>query len=435
MWNDDPKIEEERGNGGLNVEILSVGTELLLGGTANIDAMLLSRRLSELGLNVRYHTVVGDNPVRLRHAVELARLRCDILITTGGLGPTCDDLTKQTVAAAFNRKLVLQQSVVDSLRERFRQMGREMTENNLQQAMLPENCTILPNECGTAPGCAFESGGVHVIMLPGPPRECTAMFDGSAVKYLSLLQQGVILSSTVRIFGITESRLDEMLRDDMDSMENPTMAPYVKENDCELRVTAKAETRERAREMIGPVIEKLRMQLGDLIYGVDVSSLEQVALDGLRERGLTLGTAESCTGGLIAKRMTDLPGSSDVFRGGVVSYCNEVKESVLNVPEDVLAEYGAVSLQTAREMAEGARRVLHCDLAVSATGVAGPGPDREGNEAGLVYIGLAAEEGCFVRRVSLGDTGRERVRNLAAGHAFDMVRRWLNGLPLEDPSC
>ncbi len=412
------------------VEILSVGTELLLGSIVNTDAQLLSRELSKIGLNVYYHTVVGDNPARLTQAVETARSRADIIITTGGLGPTCDDLTKQTLSRVFQRPLVMHEDIALQLRDWFRGRGQDMTDNNLQQALLPQDCTVFPNDCGTAPGCAFENDGVHVLMLPGPPHECEAMFLAQAVPYLTALSQDVIVSHTLKIFGIGESKLESLLRDQMESMSNPTLAPYAKYGECELRVTAKAASPAGAEALMAPVLAGLQNLLGDMIYGMDVPSLEQVVLDLLNRSHCTLGSAESCTGGLIAKRMTDLSGSSAVFRGGVVSYCNQVKADVLHVPEDLLAAYGAVSPQVAKSMAENARKVLGCDLAVSATGVAGPGPDADGNPAGLVYVGLAAGDGTHVLRLNIANADRDRVRTTAAHHAFDLVRRKLYGLPL-----
>lgn len=408
------------------VEILSVGTELLLGNVINSDAQMLSQKLSELGLNVFYHTVVGDNLGRLEQAVEIAKSRADIIITTGGLGPTCDDLTKQTLAKAFGKELVLHEDIAEELRQWFARRGQEMTENNLQQAQLPKGCTIFPNECGTAPGCAFEHGGQHVLMLPGPPSECMDMFEKQAKPYLSALSEGIIVSRTLKIFGMGESKLESLLRDEMNAMSNPTLAPYAKEGECELRITAKGASEAETLAMIAPVEEKLHALLGDLIYGVDVPNLETAVLNLLNEKGMTLGTAESCTGGLIAKRMTDVPGSSAVFKGGVVSYCNEVKHNVLGVPQELLDEFGAVSEPVAKAMAEGARRVLNCDLAVATTGVAGPGSDERGNPAGLVYVALAAPDQTAVRTVRLSGASRGRVRTTAAHHAFDMVRRVLS---------
>ena len=416
------------------VEILSVGTELLLGNIVNSDAQALSRELSGLGLNVLYHSVVGDNPGRLRNAVALARTRADVLITTGGLGPTCDDLTKQILAECFGKRLVYHPECAESIRCFFQRMGKTMTENNLQQAYLPDGCTVLDNDWGTAPGCAFEADGVHVIMLPGPPSECLPMFRERAVPYLAQLGEGVIRSRTLRVFGMGESEVEALLRDRMNALANPTLAPYAKEGEVELRITAKAATRSEADALIAPVEEEVRGVLGDLVYGADVSGLEQVVLDALKARGLTLGTAESCTGGLIAKRITDLPGASAVFRGGVVSYANEVKAAVLGVPRELLDEKGAVCAEVAKAMAEGARKALGCDLALSVTGVAGPDSDERGSPVGLVYTALAVPGGCWVKKLNLVSLAarRDRTRNLAAHHALDMARRWLAGLDPAD---
>ena len=414
-------------------ELLSVGTELLLGNILNSDARDLSRELAAMGINVYYHTVVGDNPQRLRAAVELARSRADIIITTGCLGPTCDDLTKQVLAEAFGRPLVFHPECADAIRDYFAKSGREMTENNLQQAWLPEGCHILDNPWGTAPGCAFHSGNNDVVMLPGPPRECIPMFREKAAPWLARLSQGVIRSRTLRIFGLGESQVEDRLRNRMNQLQNPTLAPYAKEGEVELRITARADNEEQAAALIAPVEQEVRELLGDLVYGADVTSLEQVVLAALKEKGLTLGAAESCTGGLIAKRFTDLSGASAVFQGGVVSYTNQVKAGVLGVPQALLDERGAVCAEVARAMAEGTRRVLGCDLALSATGVAGPDSDDRGNPVGLVYVGLCAPEGCWVRQLNLAGPKdrRDRVRTMAASHGFDMIRRYLAGLPVE----
>ena len=270
------------------VEILSVGTELLLGNIANTDAQMLSQGLSELGLNVFWHTVVGDNLQRAEEAVALAKQRADIIITTGGLGPTCDDLTKNVLAEAFGKKLVFDEGSAQRIRSYFQRTGRPMTDNNLQQAMLPEGCTILENDWGTAPGCAFEAEGCHVIMLPGPPSECRPMFQYRAKPYLLSLSEGVIASHTIKLFGIGESSMEAQLRDQMNAMSNPTLAPYAKEGECELRVTAKAATDEEAQALLRPTVDQVKELFGDKVYGVDVPSLEYVVIQSLKDKGLTL---------------------------------------------------------------------------------------------------------------------------------------------------
>ena len=412
-------------------ELIAVGTELLLGSIVNSDAQMVSRELSALGINVFYHTVVGDNPQRLEAAVNIAKARADIIITTGGLGPTCDDLTKQTLARCFGKELVFDQRSMDRIVAYFDRMkGRKLTENNRQQAYLPEGCTIFDNDWGTAPGCAFEAEGTHVIMLPGPPSECTPMFRQWAVPYLKSLSEGAIVSRSLRLFGTGESMVESQLREKMNAMTNPTLAPYAKEGEVELRITAKADTEEQAAALIDPVEEELHARFGKLVYGTDVNSLEEVVLSLLKERGLTLSCAESCTGGLVAKRITDLPGASQVFRGGVVSYTNEVKAAVLGVPRELLDREGAVSAPVAKAMAEGVRKAAGSDLAVATTGVAGPDPDDRGNPVGLVFVALATEEGTFVKEQHLGGT-RARVRTTAASCALNLARLWLQGLPLE----
>ena len=380
-------------------ELIAVGTELLLGNIANTDAQMISEGLSQLGINVYYHTVVGDNPERVRQAMDIARQRADILITTGGLGPTCDDLTKVAVAQAFGRTLVYHEPSAQRIRDRFAAMGRPVTENNFQQAMIPEGATVLDNDWGTAPGVAMEADGIHVLMLPGPPRECEMMFRHRAVPYLKGLSEGVIVSRTVKTFGIGESAAEALLRDLM-----------------------------KALARITPVVDQVKALLGDKVIGVDVSCLEEVCYGLLKERGLTVGTAESCTGGLLAKLLTDLPGSSALFRGGIVSYTNAVKAGVLGVPQTLLDQYGAVSPQVAEAMARGAKAVLGCDIALSTTGVAGPEPDDRGNPIGLVYLGLAWGEQCQVVPLHAGQVDRDRIRRQAAQTALDLLRRHLTGL-------
>jgi nicotinamide-nucleotide amidase len=409
-------------------EIICVGTELLLGNTVNADARDISEALSELGINVYFHTVVGDNPQRLKSAVEIAKTRADIIITTGGLGPTYDDLTKQTLADCFGKKLVFHEKEARRIRDFFRRLDNmAMTENNLAQAYFPEGSIIFENSIGTAPGCAFDSGGKHVIMLPGPPGECKAMLRSGAIPYLKKLSDSEILSHNINIFGLGESAVEDMLRPLMISLENPTLAPYAKTGEVSLRLTAKAKNRDEAEELMKPVLEKVKDILGDYIYDVDSAGLENTVLRLMQERNLTLSAAESCTGGLLSKRITDIPGASNVFLGSIVSYSNPVKTGLLGVPAALIAERGAVSSETAVAMAEGARELLNTDLAVGITGVAGPGPDEQGNNAGTVFVALSGEKDTCFRSLKLG-TDRNRVRIMAVHHAFDMIRRYLTGL-------
>ncbi len=414
----------------ITAEIISVGTELLLGNTANTDARDISIYLSELGINVYYHTVVGDNPQRLKKAVEIARSRAELIITTGGLGPTCDDLTKQVLAEAFGLKMCFHQELAEEMRRYFKEViGRDtMTENNLQQACLPEGCTIFHNQWGTAPGCAFCVEGVHVIMLPGPPRECNAMFKACAMPYLKALSDEVIFSHSLHIIGRGESDVEFQLRDLMNEQKNPTLAPYAKDGEVMLRVTAKAKTQQQAEEMTLPLIKKVSAALGDVIYGMDVKSLEQVVFQLLLDKGLTLSVAESCTGGLIAKRITDISGASKVFLGGAVTYAKESKTRLLGIDPQLIEQQGVVSAQVAEAMAVNARRVFGSDIAIATTGLAGP--DTDGiNPVGTVFVALAAADEVYVCRLNSG-FGRSRVRLFASGCALDMVRRYLSGLPV-----
>ena len=412
-------------------EIIAVGTELLLGNIVNTNARDISQALSAVGVNVFWHTVVGDNPQRLKEALDVARRRADIIITTGGLGPTYDDLTKQTICEAFGKPLVLHQDILDGLKVFFeKNVHMKMPSNNLQQAELPEGCTVFDNPVGTAPGCAFEADGVHVLMLPGPPFEMLTMLKGHVVPYLRNLSSEVIVSHDIMTFGLGESPMEELMREKMSRMENPSLATYAKPSEVRLRATAKAESAEAAEAMLAPVVKDVTDFLGDYVYGVDVSSLEETCFRLLKEKNLTLATAESCTGGRVAERITALPGVSAVYRGGVVSYWTSVKADVLGVPQETLDAHGAVSEETARAMAEGARRITGADIAVSVTGVAGPDPDERGVAVGIVYIGLATPDGTFCRPLDLGKRRRDRIQDLSSNHALDVVRRYLTGLPI-----
>lgn len=416
----------------MNAEIISVGTELLLGNIANTDAQDISQMLSELGINVYYHTVVGDNDSRLKSAVEIAKSRADIIITTGGLGPTYDDMTKQTLAEAFGKELIFDEAEAEIIRGYFKNRlhAVSMTENNLQQAMLPEGCTVFHNSWGTAPGCAFEADGIHVLMLPGPPRECISMFRGCAVPYLKSLSDGEIHSHNIHIFGMGESSVEDKLRGMMLEMTNPTLAPYAKEGEVMLRLTAKATTKQEAEDLMQPVLESVREKLGDIIYGIDTDSLEKTVLELLRAQGKTLAIAESCTGGLLSKRITDVPGASDVFLGSAITYATSAKVKLLGVSEDTIAENYVVSKAVAIEMAENVRRTLGSDIGIGITGIAGPSSDSSGTEVGTVYVALSSDDCTVCRLLHLGEE-RHRVRTGATNNALDMIRRVLTNLPIQ----
>ena len=410
-----------------DTEIISVGTELLLGHVTNTDARDISEMLSKIGINVKYHTVVGDNPERLRQCVETAKSRADIIITTGGLGPTCDDLTKQILAEAFGLKLVENKAEREGLYDYIR-YGKKFTDNNFTQAMLPEGCTVFHNNCGTAPGCGFEKDGKIVVMIPGPPKECNAMFRESALPYLRKLSEELIVSHSVRIFGLGESSVDDIFAEEMNRMTNPTMAPYAKECDCLLQITAKAKSEAEAEKMIAPVMEHVIKRLGDVVYGVDVECIEESVIKLLREKGMTFSAAESCTGGDVARRFTDIPGASAFFKGGVVTYTNEAKAKLLGIDPALIEEKGAVSYEVAKAMAENVRRLLGTDIGVGVTGLAGPDGDGV-HEVGTVFVSLAVEGETFVKELHMGAMRtRSFIRRMAGNHIYDMMRRWLSGI-------
>ena len=414
-------------NKSYDTEIISVGTELLLGHVTNTDARDISEMLSKIGINVKYHTVVGDNPERLRKCVETAKSRADIIITTGGLGPTCDDLTKQILAEAFGLKLIENKAEREGLYDYIR-YGKKFTDNNFTQAMLPEGCTVFHNNCGTAPGCGFEKDGKIVVMIPGPPKECNAMFRESALPYLHKLSEELIVSHSVRIFGLGESSVDDIFAEEMNRMTNPTMAPYAKECDCLLQITAKAKSVDEAEKMIAPVMEHVMQRLGDVVYGVDVECIEESVIKLLREKNMTFSAAESCTGGELAKRFTDMPGASAFFKGGVVTYTNEAKAKLLGIDPALIEEKGAVSYEVAKAMAENVRALLGTDIGVGVTGLAGPDGDGV-HEVGTVFVSLAVEGETFVKELHMGAMRtRSFIRRMAGNHIYDMMRRWLSGI-------
>ena len=410
-----------------NTEIISVGTELLLGHVTNTDARDVSELLSKIGINVLYHTVVGDNPQRLEECVKIARERADIIITTGGLGPTCDDLTKEILARAFGVKLVEDKREMDTLYD-YINLGKKLTDNNFRQALLPEGCTVFHNTAGTAPGCAFKNDGKVVVMLPGPPKECRLMLEKSAIPYLHQLSDEKIVSHTVNIFGIGESAVDDIFAGEMNAMTNPSMAPYAKECDCLLKVTAKAHTEAEAEEMLRPVMAEVQEKLGEVVYGVDVDCIEQSVLKLLREKNMTFSAAESCTGGDVAKRFTDMPGASSFFLGGVVTYTNGAKAKLLGIDRDMIEDIGAVSYEVAKEMAENVRRIIGTDIGVGVTGLAGPDGDGV-HEVGTVFVSMATAEQTWVKELHLGEyRTRSFIRRMAGNHVYDMMRRYLSGL-------
>ena len=412
----------------MTAEIISVGTELLLGNILNTNAQYLSRELAALGITVRRQSTIGDNHDRLADFVNEAKQRCDLLVFTGGLGPTADDLTKETVAACFGDTLTFDPEEWQKIVDFFTRTGRETTPNNRKQAMVPVHGHKVVNHHGTAPGAWFEQDGHCAVLMPGVPHEMKAMWEESVRPLLLARQSCALHSLTLRVLG-GESNLEYRVRALLENP-NPTAAIYCKTGECEIRITARAQNDAEAQTMCRAYAKKFYDLLGDAVYDEDVAGLEETVVHTLRANGLTIATAESCTGGQIAQRMTALPGASQVYRGGVVSYWTDMKADVLGVSREILDRYGAVSEQTARAMAQGARRITGADAAVSVTGVAGPDPDERGNGVGLVFIGLDTPEGTFCRRCDFGRRRRDRIQELAANHAFDLLRRYLSGAPL-----
>lgn len=404
-------------------EILSVGTELLMGQVANTDAQYISRRLSELGVIVYHHTTVGDNPARVLEALKTALSRSDMVITTGGLGPTEDDLTKEMVAQHFGLKMELHQSSLDALVDRMKRIhpDRPLTENNLKQAYFPVGAIVMPNRRGTAPGCIVEAEGKVVAVLPGPPRELTDMFEQQLEPYILKRQEMSLASRFFRIFGVGESNVENILLDLFHS-QNPTLALYCGAGEVTARLTASGAPGEDLSHLLDPVEKEIRARLGDAIYaeGRD-KTLEGEVLKLLIERGDTIATAESCTGGKLSAMLTASPGASRSVIEGFVTYSNGAKVRALGVDEAVIREHGAVSEPCARAMAEGARRASGATWALSITGIAGPDGGSEEKPVGTVFIGLAGPSGVKAQRFQFpGD--RAWVRTLSCQNALNMLR-------------
>lgn len=406
-------------------EILCIGTELLLGDIVNTNAQYLSRRLADLGISVYHQSVVGDNVERLKKELEEAFARADLVITTGGLGPTPDDLTKETGADYFSKKMVLDQESLNKLNSYFIKNGKgELKGNNIKQAYFPEGSLILPNNHGTAPGCVIEENNKILIVLPGPPREMKPMFEDSVVPFLKKYSKGILKSKVLRICGIGEGIMAEKISDIINDSINPTVAPYAKEWEVTLRITSKADTEEEASKLIEPVEREIRKRLGENIYGEDETSLEEVIAEILLSKNLTISTAESCTGGLIASRLVDYPGVSSVFLEGAVTYSNEAKINRLKVKKETLENFGAVSEETAREMAEGIAKTAGTDIGLSTTGIAGPGGGTPEKPVGLVYVGLSINGNVQVKKLELSGN-REMIRRRTTIAALDWLRREL----------
>jgi nicotinamide-nucleotide amidase len=408
----------------MKAEILAVGTEILLGDIVNTNAQYLARRLADLGISVYHQSVVGDNPERLLEAYTLAFSRADLVITTGGLGPTKDDLTKEVAFEYFGKESVIHEASLKILQDHFKDANRPMAKSNVKQAYFQVDVVILPNNNGTAPGCIIEEDGKIVALLPGPPREMKPMFEESVVPYLEKFQQGVLVSKVLRVVGIGESTAAEMLEDILDNQTNPTVAPYAKEGEVTFRITAKANTHEEGIRLMEPMETEIRKRLGSNIYGEGDTSLESVLGEMLAGKKLTIATAESCTGGMVASKFINYPGISSVFMEGAVTYSNEAKINRLGVKAETLEKYGAVSGEVAAEMAQGIAKTAGTDIGLSTTGIAGPGGGSEEKPVGLVYVGLYIKGEVKTKMLRLsGD--RQKIRERATMQLLDFLRREL----------
>ena len=407
----------------MKTAILSVGTELLFGQITNTNTVYLSQKLNLMGFDVMYHYTVGDNPERVAEMIELAFKDCDIVLTTGGLGPTQDDLTKEVACQVLGDELVMMDDVLEELTAYFKKNGRQMTENNKKQAIMPSRAKIFRNDAGTAPGFALEKDGKYIICMPGPPREMTRMFEKSVMPFLEERSDDVIYYRMIRCFGIGESQLETSLLDLIDTQTDPTLATYAKEGECSLRIASKRKTLDEARAAVDEMLDKVQQIIGDYIYSIDDEELVQVVCDKLMKKKLTIASAESCTGGMFAAALTDIPGISDVFQRGIVTYSNEAKMDELGVSAETLKKHGAVSEKTALEMAQGLKVVSGCDVCISVTGIAGPGGGSTEKPVGLVYIGLICGDRKLCKRVQMRNVNRKWNRHYAVLSMLDLINK------------
>ncbi len=410
----------------MKAEIIAVGTELLLGDILNTNAQFLSKELAHLGIDVHFQSVVGDNEMRLKSVVEHALKRCDLLMFSGGLGPTQDDLTKQTVCKVFDDELKLDEEELGKIRAFFAKWKRTMPENNISQAMLPVRGRKIVNNNGTAPGAIFEKDGKYAVLLPGPPRELQLMFNEQVKPWLSSLSDSVMHSCVLRVCGIGESHLEPKINHLLES-ENPTAALYAKPGEVTIRITAKAKTLQMAKEMCDKSAAVFYDVVGEYVYAKDALNMEEVIVSEFIKRKKTLAIAESCTGGLIAQRITSIAGASEILGYGVITYSNEAKQKMLNVKSDTLSKYGAVSAQTAAQMACGVMQLANSDIGVAITGIAGPGGGTPEKPVGTVFVAVCNSEDVFVQKLSITGRTRESVRLFTAQYALDNVRRMVVG--------
>lgn len=406
----------------MNIEILAIGTELLMGQISNTNAQYLSFKLPELGYNVLYHSVIGDNPTRLKESLAIASNRADIIITTGGLGPTQDDLSKEIISEFCNRKLVIHEDSLAKIRSFFKELNIEMTQNNEKQALMPENSIILENGAGTAPGCIIENRNKIYIMLPGPPKEMIHMYENKVIPYLKNKSEGKLISKYFRIFGIGESKVENKLINMFGDQSKLTFATYAKDGEVLIRISSKISQSYDADDEIKKAELVINNILGDSIYSNIDEELEATVGRMLIEKNISISTAESCTGGLVASKLTNVSGISKVFKEGIVTYSNESKMAQLGVKEKTLIDYGAVSSQTAIEMAEGLRKKSNVDIALSVTGIAGPNGGTKDKPVGLVYFGISSKfETSYFEIKTFGD--RNRIRVYSTLMALDIIRK------------
>lgn len=405
----------------MKAEIITVGTEILLGDIVNTNSQFLAKELASLGLDVYYQSTVGDNESRLMDTLNESLDRSDIIITTGGLGPTNDDITKEVAAKCFNQELVFYNNIWKDIKQYFEKIGVEPTENNKKQAYFPKDCIILNNSNGTAPGAILKKENKMIIVLPGPPKEMIPMFNNELKKHLENLTDYKLISRTLRFFGIGESELEDKLSDIINNQTNPTIAPYAKEGEVTLRITAKSYTKDDADNLIDEVENKIKTLVGKYLYGYGETTLEETVAKLLVEKNLTIAVSESCTGGMVSSTLIDYPGISQVFMEGCVTYSNEAKMSRLGVKKETLDSFGAVSTETAIEMAKGVAMNLKTNVGLSTTGIAGPGGGTAEKPVGLVYIGLYINGKTKVKKLNLAGS-REKIRVKATKEALNFLR-------------
>lgn len=405
----------------MKAEIITVGTEILLGDIVNTNSQFLAKELASLGIDVYYQSTVGDNESRLMDTLNESLDRSDIIITTGGLGPTNDDITKEVAAKCFNQDLVFYDDIWKDIKQYFEKIGVEPTENNKKQAYFPKDCIILNNSNGTAPGAILKKENKMIIVLPGPPKEMIPMFNNELKKHLENLTNYKLISRTLRFFGIGESELEDKLSDIINNQTNPTIAPYAKEGEVTLRITAKSYTKDDADNLIDEVENKIKTVVGKYLYGYGETTLEETAAKLLVEKNLTIAVSESCTGGMVSSMLIDYPGISQVFMEGCVTYSNEAKMSRLGVKKEILDSFGAVSTETAIEMAKGVAMNLKTNVGLSTTGIAGPGGGTAEKPVGLVYIGLYINGKTKVKKLNLAGS-REKIRVKATKEALNFLR-------------